>query len=302
MAYERQTFESGQVLTAQCMNKIDEWLAYICAKEITAAEINDKGELVFTLCNGSTLSVGVFSHSKLAEKDSSDQHPISAITGLSEALEKAIDETELQSAIEDALALAKESGEFDGDPGADGTSVTVKSVSESSSDGGNNVVTFSDGNTLVVKNGTKGTKGDKGDKGDDGTGVTILGSYSSESELRANHPTGSVGDSYLVEGSLYVWSETTNDWANVGNIKGEKGDKGETGENGTNGVSCTHSWNGTTLTVSSASGTSSANLKGEKGADGKTPVKGTDYYTSADKTEMVNLVLAALPTWTGGSY
>lgn len=41
---------------------------------------------------------------------------------------------------------------------------------------------------------------------------------------------------------------------------------------------------------------------GTPGADGKTPIKGTDYYTEADKTEMVNRVLSALPTWTGGSY
>ena len=41
---------------------------------------------------------------------------------------------------------------------------------------------------------------------------------------------------------------------------------------------------------------------GAKGDPGKTPVKGTDYNTQADKNEMVNLVLAALPTWTGGSY
>ena len=38
------------------------------------------------------------------------------------------------------------------------------------------------------------------------------------------------------------------------------------------------------------------------GADGYTPVKGTDYWTAADKAEMVSDVLAALPTWTGGSY
>lgn len=42
--------------------------------------------------------------------------------------------------------------------------------------------------------------------------------------------------------------------------------------------------------------------KGDKGADGKTPVKGTDYWTAADKTEIVNDTLAALPTWAGGSY
>ena len=124
-------------------------------------------------------------------------------------------------------------------------------------------------------------------------------------------------------------------------VKGDKGDKGDTGAPGTNGkdgadgqpgadgkdgepgqdgVSATHSWNGTVLTITSASGTSSADLKGEKGdkgdtgatgangtngkdgADGKTPVKGTDYYTEADKTEMVNRVISALPTWNGGSY
>lgn len=41
---------------------------------------------------------------------------------------------------------------------------------------------------------------------------------------------------------------------------------------------------------------------GAKGKDGKTPVKGTDYWTAADKQEIVADTLAALPTWTGGSY
>ena len=44
---------------------------------------------------------------------------------------------------------------------------------------------------------------------------------------------------------------------------------------------------------------SDVGLKGDKG---DTPVKGTDYWTSADKQEIVNDTLAALPTWTGGSY
>lgn len=41
---------------------------------------------------------------------------------------------------------------------------------------------------------------------------------------------------------------------------------------------------------------------GAKGADGKAPIKGIDYWTAADKTEIVNDTLAALPTWTGGGY
>ena len=53
---------------------------------------------------------------------------------------------------------------------------------------------------------------------------------------------------------------------------------------------------------------SDGGIKGDKGADGtngtngKTPVKGTDYWTAADKAEIVADTLAALPTWTGGNY
>ena len=43
------------------------------------------------------------------------------------------------------------------------------------------------------------------------------------------------------------------------------GKPGKDGSIGKDGVSATHSWNGTTLTVTSASGTSSADLKGDKG-------------------------------------
>lgn len=42
--------------------------------------------------------------------------------------------------------------------------------------------------------------------------------------------------------------------------------------------------------------------QGEDGDPGDTPQKGVDYWTEADKAEMVNDVLAALPTWEGGSY
>ena len=54
------------------------------------------------------------------------------------------------------------------------------------------------------------------------------------------------------------------------------------------------------LTITDAKGSRTVDVK--DGASGITPVKGTDYYTAADKAEMVTMVLAALPTWTGGSY
>lgn len=55
------------------------------------------------------------------------------------------------------------------------------------------------------------------------------------------------------------------------------------------GISATHSWNGTVLTVTSASGTSSADLKGDTGTTGVagySPVRGKDYWTDADKAEI----------------
>lgn len=42
--------------------------------------------------------------------------------------------------------------------------------------------------------------------------------------------------------------------------------------------------------------------KGDPGTPGKTPVRGTDYWTAADKAEMVADVIAALPDGTEVSY
>ena len=123
----------------------------------------------------------------------------------------------------------------------------------------------------------KGVKGDKGDKGDKG-----------ERGLQG-----------------------------IQGVQGLKGETGAQGQRGADGTSATHRWSGTTLYITSASGTTSANLKGDKGdkgdpgtngkdgqpgkdgADGKTPVKGTDYFTEADKAEMVSAVITALPKYNG---
>lgn len=70
--------------------------------------------------------------------------------------------SDIPSAVNEALAQAKANGEFDG---KDGTSVTVSKVTESFADGGSNVVTFSDGMTVTIKNGSKGDKGDTGATG-----------------------------------------------------------------------------------------------------------------------------------------
>ena len=81
--------------------------------------------------------------------------------------------------------------------------------------------------------GARGQTGPKGDTGATGVGTLIKGSYNTYEELIATHPTGNATDSYLVNGSLYVWNG--NAWENVGNIKGDKGDAGATGEKGNTG-------------------------------------------------------------------
>lgn len=99
-------------------------------------------------------------------------------------------------------------------------------------------------------------------------------------------------------------------WTNNGDLPNPKpvNIKGKDGNSGADGVSATHAWNGTVLTITSASGTSSADLKGDPGKDGQsgidgkdgyTPVKGTDYWTESDKAEMVADVIAALPVYNG---
>ena len=64
-------------------------------------------------------------------------------------------------------------------------------------------------------------------------------------------------------------------WNSIAAIKGDKGDKGDTGPKGD---------------------------KGDNGADGHTPVKGVDYFTEADKQELVTAVIAALPSTEEVSY
>lgn len=84
--------------------------------------------------------------------------------------------------------------------------------------------------------GPPGEQGPKGEDGKDGTGVNILGSFNTVDELLTAHPTGNIGDSYIVSGNLYVWNEENQTWTSVGNIQGPKGDPGEQGPAGPAGA------------------------------------------------------------------
>lgn len=93
--------------------------------------------------------------------------------------------------------------------------------------------TRQDGQYLWQRNGTVSASGTdytspfliSGRDGKDGTSVNILGSYNTLAELQAAHPTGNVGDSYIVSGDLYVWNG--NAWENVGRVQGPQGPAGQ---------------------------------------------------------------------------
>ena len=80
------------------------------------------------------------------------------------------------------------------------------------------------------------------------------------------------------------------------------------GDKDADGITPTIGENGNWYIGSTDTGKPSRGEKGDKGdpgapgKNGKTPVKGTDYWTAADKQEMVDAVLAALPDGTEVSY
>ena len=80
------------------------------------------------------------------------------------------------------------------------------------------------------------------------------------------------------------------------------------GDKDADGITPTIGENGNWYIGSKDTGKPSRGLKGDKGdpgapgKDGKTPVKGTDYWTAADKQEIVNDVIAVLPDGTEVSY
>lgn len=173
----------------------------------------------------------------------------------------------IPTAIETALAQAKASGEFNG---ADGTSVTH------SWNGTTLSITSASGTTSADLKGDKGDKGDTGSAGATGRrGTGLLKATTAPSSY-----TTAIGD-YVPKYRIALSTLKTQSGVNevfVGDIVEQ-------------------SYYHYTIDYLDASyAYISATRVSFRGAAGTTPAKGTDYYTEADKTEMVGLVKAALPT------
>lgn len=88
------------------------------------------------------------------------------------------------------------------------------------------------GNFIDIKTiqGPQGPEGPRGPRGETGTGISIKGSYASETLFKEEHPTGVEGEAYIVEGNLFIWDNET--WNNVGAIVGPEGPEGPRGPQG----------------------------------------------------------------------
>lgn len=77
--------------------------------------------------------------------------------------------------------------------------------------------------------GPTGPQGSQGATGPQGSGVQVLGTYASLEFLEADNPVGNIGDAYVVQTDLYIWSDLNEEWANVGPFVGPEGPTGPTG-------------------------------------------------------------------------
>lgn len=143
-----------------------------------------------------------------------------------------------------------------------------------STDGGStwtNIIAVAD---LKGADGAKGDTGAAGAPGKDGTNGKDgadgkPGAAGADGAKGADGITPHIGDN----GNCYLGATDTGKPS-----RGATGAKGDTGPQGPKGD------------------------PGTPGAAGHTPVKGTDYWTAADKQEIVNNVLAALPDGTEVAY
>lgn len=74
-------------------------------------------------------------------------------------------------------------------------------------------------------------RGYTGATGPQGTGTAIKGTRTSKAQLDDEFPDGPPTDAYLVNGEIYIWSETEK-WHSAGSLRGPTGEKGETGAPG----------------------------------------------------------------------
>ena len=287
---------------------------------VVAVNITDSGELVVTLENGVTMNLGVvvgkdgytpqkgidYFDGEKGEPGYTPQKGIDYFDGEKGepgyTPQKGIDYFDGEKG-EPGYTPQKGIDYFDGekgDPGRDGLNVVAVNITDS----GELVVTLENGVTmnLGVVTGKDGYTPQKGidyfdgEKGDPG--------YTPQKGI--DYFDGEKGDpGYTPQKGIDYFDGEKGEpgYTPQKGIDYFDGEKGEPGRDGLNVTGFQINENGE-LIVTLEDG-SKINLgvivgkDGEPGENGKTPVAGVDYFTEAEKAEMINAVLAALPVAEG---
>ena len=183
---------------------------------------------------------------------------------------------EVDAAIDTPLVVIEGTKGEPGTPGKDGHSPVVTATKS-----GKTTTISVDGAAIATveygadgKPGAAGADGVTPHIGDNGnwylggtdTGKPSRGATGAKGDAGATGPAGPAGP------QGHAGAPGKDGAPGAPGAQGEKGEKGEKGD------------------------------PGAKGDPGKTPVRGTDYWTAADKQEIVNNVLAALPDGSEVSY
>jgi hypothetical protein len=141
--------------------------------------------------------------------------------------------------------------------------------------------------------GPQGSTGPQGVTGPQGAGVTILGTYATLGALQTAHPTGSLGDGYVVAGDLYVWDGTQ--WLNVGPLQGPQGATGATGIQGATGPQGTTGLQGPTGPQGIQGATGPQGIQGIQGITGPQGPTGATGLTGATGANGVFTIVSSTP-------
>lgn len=171
---------------------------------------------------------------------------------------------------------------------------TYDTVVQQSSDVINKLLKLTQGQSaydIAIDNGFVGTKAEwlESLKGSEGAPVNWRGAWGEDTEY-------SKLDAVSYDGSSYIFTSDTHVIGSIPGIDEEWGLMAQNGNDGVNGVTPHIGDNGDWYIGSTDT------RKPSRGEAGKTPVRGTDYWTEADKQEIVTDVLASLPDGTEVAY
>ena len=212
---------------------------------------------------------------------------------LNKKIDNKLDSDVLPGAIDDAIAQAKESGDFKGEKGDDGVSAThswsgtTLTITSASGTSSADLKGEKGDQGIQGEQGIQGVQGEQGLKGDKGDPFSISKVYTSVNAMNSGFAidgvqeggfvvieTGNVNDADNAK--LYIKGTTKYEF--LTDLSGAQGIQGPQGEQGIQGVQG----------IQGEKGLDGA--KGDKGDPGYSPIRGTDYWTAADKAEIKSYV------------